>query len=191
MSDLGVHWTDWASPVGPLRLAGGDGGLCRIVFLGREALPAPAPGWTVPRAGLTAGLEDAIHQLEEYFAGTRRRFDLPLAPQGTPFEQSVWSALRAIPHGVTVSYGELARRLGRPGGARAVGGANGRNPLPIVIPCHRVIASDGTLGGYGGGLDIKRALLRLEGVAWAEAPRRGGGGRGAASPDGAPAWRAP
>jgi methylated-DNA-[protein]-cysteine S-methyltransferase len=93
-----------------------------------------------------------------------RTFDLPLQPKGTPFQHQVWRELRSIPYGRTISYGELARRLGRPSAQRAVGAANGRNPLPIVIPCHRVIGSDGTLTGYAGGLGIKRRLLEIEGV---------------------------
>src|SRR5690606_32152543 len=101
-------------------------------------------------------------QLDAYFRGTLRTFDLPLAPQGTPFQQTVWEALRHIPYGQTVSYGELARRVGRPAAVRAVGLANGSNPIAIVIPCHRVIGANGTLTGYGGGLPTKQALLALE-----------------------------
>ena len=109
-------------------------------------------------------LRAAIWQLEEYFAGKRRAFDLPLAPKGTAFQQACWAELRKIPYGQTISYGTEAARLGKPKACRAVGGANGRNPIPIIIPCHRVIAGDGSLGGYSGGLDIKRALLAIEGV---------------------------
>ena len=105
---------------------------------------------------------DAVSQLDAYFAGERREFDLALAPEGTSFQRLVWSALTRIPYGETVSYAELARRLGRPFATRAVGAANGRNPIPIIIPCHRVIGSDGSLTGYGGGLTIKRRLLDLE-----------------------------
>ena len=104
-------------------------------------------------------------QLAEYFAGERREFDLALAPAGTPFERSVWDELRKIPFGETRSYGEIAQALGRPGAARAVGRANGANPIPIVVPCHRVIGSDGSLTGFGGGLDAKSRLLELEGLA--------------------------
>jgi methylated-DNA-[protein]-cysteine S-methyltransferase len=104
-------------------------------------------------------------QLAEYFAGERREFDLVLAPAGTPFERSVWDELRKIPFGETRSYGEIAQALGRPGAARAVGRANGANPIPIVVPCHRVIGSDGSLTGFGGGLDAKSRLLELEGLA--------------------------
>src|SRR5512143_236728 len=106
----------------------------------------------------------ACTQLAEYFAGKRREFDLPLAPRGTPFQQRVWEALRAIPFGVVRTYGDVARDIGQPLAVRAVGQANGRNPLPIVIPCHRVIAGDGTIGGYSGGLNVKHRLLALEGV---------------------------
>jgi methylated-DNA-[protein]-cysteine S-methyltransferase len=104
-------------------------------------------------------------QLAEYFAGERREFDLELAPEGTPFERSVWEALRTIPFGETRSYGEIAAAIGHPGAARAVGRANGANPIPIVVPCHRVIGSNGSLTGFGGGLENKSRLLELEGGA--------------------------
>jgi methylated-DNA-[protein]-cysteine S-methyltransferase len=107
-------------------------------------------------------LDEVVSQLEEYFEGKRRAFDLPLAPQGTPFQQRVWRALLDIPYGETISYGELASRIGNKAASRAVGLANGSNPLPIVIPCHRVIGSNGKLTGYGGGLPIKQQLLALE-----------------------------
>ncbi|HVY65727.1 MAG TPA: methylated-DNA--[protein]-cysteine S-methyltransferase [Gammaproteobacteria bacterium] len=106
----------------------------------------------------------ACRQLAEYFAGKRRDFDLPLAPRGTAFQQRVWQALRAIPFGVVRTYGHIARDIGQPLAVRAVGQANGRNPLPIVVPCHRVIAGDGTIGGYSGGLNVKHKLLALEGI---------------------------
>ncbi len=103
-------------------------------------------------------------QLTEYFAGKRREFDLQLAPRGTPFQQRVWQALLAIPFGVVRTYGDVARDIGQPLAMRAVGQANGRNPIPIVIPCHRVIAGDGTIGGYSSGLNVKHRLLALEGI---------------------------
>ena len=103
-----------------------------------------------------------VSQLRSYFAGEREEFDLPLAPEGTPFQQEVWRRLCEIPYGETISYGELARRIGNPQASRAVGLANGSNPIPIVIPCHRVIGSNGKLTGYGGGLPIKEKLLALE-----------------------------
>jgi methylated-DNA-[protein]-cysteine S-methyltransferase len=108
--------------------------------------------------------KDAALQLGEYFAGKRREFELTLAPVGTEFQLRVWNALRTIPYGAVRNYGDIARAVGQPGAARAVGQANGCNPLPIVIPCHRVIASDGTIGGYSGGLAIKHRLLALEGA---------------------------
>ena len=147
-----------STPVGRLRLAGDESGLRSISFQNRfrPAAPAESPLST------EAPFREAIAQLEAYFAGALRRFDLPLAPEGTPFQREVWSALTAIPYGETLSYGELARRLGRPAASRAVGAANGQNPIPIVIPCHRVIGADGSLTGFGGGLAIKRRLLDLE-----------------------------
>ena len=108
-------------------------------------------------------LKEAATQLQEYFAGARTEFDLPMELDGTPFQREVWGELSRIPYGETISYGELARRVGRPKGPRAVGQANGRNPIAIIVPCHRVLASNG-IGGYGGGLTCKRALLALEGV---------------------------
>ena len=110
-----------------------------------------------------AVLAQAATELEEYFAGTRTEFDVPLELDGTPFQRQVWDELTRIGYGETITYGELARRVGRPRGPRAVGQANGRNPVPIIVPCHRVVASGG-IGGYGGGLKVKRALLTLEGV---------------------------
>ena len=109
-------------------------------------------------------LDAAEAQLREYFAGARRTFDLPLAPHGTAFQQRVWAALRAIPYGETRTYGELAAAIDSPNASRAVGMANHRNPIPIIIPCHRVIGANGTLTGYAGGLEIKRRLLALEGI---------------------------
>jgi methylated-DNA-[protein]-cysteine S-methyltransferase len=108
-------------------------------------------------------LKDTASQLEEYFAGERHAFDVPMELDGTGFQRDVWSELTRIPYGETISYGELARRVGRPSAPRAVGQANGRNPIPIIVPCHRVVASNG-IGGYGGGLELKRALLAIEGV---------------------------
>ena len=108
------------------------------------------------------GARQALGQLAEYFAGSRQDFDLPLRPQGTAFQQTVWQALLDIPYGTTESYGELARRIGQPTASRAVGLANGRNPISIVIPCHRVVGANGSLTGYGGGIERKRTLLDLE-----------------------------
>jgi methylated-DNA-[protein]-cysteine S-methyltransferase len=147
------------SPIGPLLLARDDEGLREIRF-GKGAPFAIPSDWTRD----DAALEDVTAQLDEYFAGRRKAFDLALAPAGTGFQRSVWSALLTIPFGRTVSYLDVARTLGRPGSVRAVGAANGANPIPIVIPCHRVIGSDGSLTGYGGGLETKTWLLRHEGV---------------------------
>ena len=138
------------SPIGPLTLRQQDNALSEIAFAdqgGEDHTPL---------------LDEAARQLAEYFAGARRDFDLPLAPVGTPFQQAVWSALRAIGYGQTHTYAEIARAVGRPKAFRAVGGANHVNPLPIVIPCHCVVGAGGRLTGYAGGLDKKEALLRLE-----------------------------
>ena len=141
------------SPLGELLLAG-DGD----ALTGVQMDAAPGAGWRRDRAAL----RDASGQLRAYFAGELRTFDLPLAPRGTDFQRQVWAALRTIPYGRTISYAELAAATGRPAAARAAGAANGRNPIAIVIPCHRVIGAAGALTGYGGGLGRKRLLLDLE-----------------------------
>ena len=143
------------SPIGPLTLVFDDAGrLMRIDF-----------GEITRRSHQEcAGANQAEIQLHEYFAGTRKVFDMVLSPQGTPFQQAVWNELLKIPFGQTRSYGDVARALGRPTLTRAVGAANGANPIPIIIPCHRVIGSDGSLTGYGGGLKIKAKLLEHEGL---------------------------
>jgi methylated-DNA-[protein]-cysteine S-methyltransferase len=149
------------TPIGPLTLAETDQGLHRIEFGGEESLRREeALGHF--RLSPRAMKYPTARQLHEYFAGARKTFDLPLAIQGTPFRRRVWEALQAIPYGETCSYRDIGIRIGCPKGSRAVGGANGANPVPIIIPCHRVIAADGSLGGYGGGLDIKKTLLALE-----------------------------
>jgi methylated-DNA-[protein]-cysteine S-methyltransferase len=147
-----------ASPVGPLLLAGRTGVLHALWFANSRRPLALDPTWT-ESPGVFAS---AAAQLSEYFAGRRTVFDIEVAPQGTPFQQAVWRALQEIPYGETISYGELARRIGDVKAVRAVGLANGANPIAIVIPCHRVIGASGTLVGFGGGLPIKRALLDLE-----------------------------
>jgi methylated-DNA-[protein]-cysteine S-methyltransferase len=153
-----LYWHEIDSPIGRLLLAGDGVSLIRVSFQsGPRPLQAPRT-WRADAAPFLA----AIEQLGEYFAGRRQRFELPLAPRGTEFQRRVWLALREIPYGETVSYGELARRIGNPGASRAVGLANGANPLPILVPCHRVIGADGSLTGFGGGLPIKRKLLALE-----------------------------
>lgn len=148
-------WSTMDSPVGELLLAADDEGL-RAALIGG----APQRGWERAEDGVLA---QAREQLDAYFAGARRAFDLPLSrAHGTPWQRRVWDAVAAIPYGETCTYGELAAELGSPRSARAVGAANGRNPLCIVVPCHRVIGGDGSLTGYAGGLDAKRALLALE-----------------------------
>lgn len=160
-----MSWFDELdSPVGTLLLVADAAGLRRVEFpRGRHPVRRDAK-WqraSEPLARVRA-------QLEEYFAGKRRAFELELAPEGTPFQLRVWAALRAIPYGRTTSYGDLARTLGDPSAVRAVGAANGRNPLPIVVPCHRVIGADGSMVGFGGGLDTKRWLLAHEGASSGE-----------------------
>ena len=158
-------YTITASPVGVLTLESDDHDrLCRLEF-GELTPSAPAADATAASPPPEGVIAEAVRQLDEYFAGTRREFDLALAPHGTPFQLAVWDALRAIPYGETVSYGAIARTVGRPNAVRAVGQANGRNPIAIVVPCHRVIGSDHSLTGYGGGMERKRYLLGLEGAA--------------------------
>jgi methylated-DNA-[protein]-cysteine S-methyltransferase len=150
-----THWTIYESPLGPLALAGPPGRLSGIEF--------PGHGPALPEAERRpAAFAAAIHQLDEYFAGHRRDFELELDLRGTPFQRAVWDELLEIPYGATVSYTELAGRVGRPDGVRAVGAAVGRTPVPIVVPCHRVVASNGALTGYRGGLERKAALQALE-----------------------------
>ena len=153
-----MHYCYVASPVGDLLLAGDSDGLHVIGFPEGKMRRDPEPDWIFNEKPLA----EACRQLREYFAGDRREFNLPLKLDGTEFQVSVLRALQDIPYGETVSYGEIAKRIGHPKAVRAVGAANGRNPLPIVIPCHRVIGSTGDLTGFGGGLDTKEALLRLE-----------------------------
>ena len=149
------------SPLGKILLIADAGQLCRINFQDAVgALPLPADS-----RHDEASLHAAMQQLGEYFAGARQSFELRLAPVGSEFQRRVWSALCKIPYGETTSYGGLAKILGKPTASRAVGAANGRNPLPVVVPCHRVIGSSGALTGYYGGVHIKKFLLRLEGIA--------------------------
>jgi methylated-DNA-[protein]-cysteine S-methyltransferase len=147
-----------STPIGALRLSGDEEGLREIVF-GGAARGAPVPPG---QRRSPAFFRDVIEQLEEYFAGRLRRFRVRLAPRGTPFQLRVWDLLQEIPYGETTTYGEIARRLGKANACRAVGAANGRNPIPVIIPCHRVVGADGSLTGFGGGLAIKDALLNLE-----------------------------
>lgn len=149
------------SPVGPLLVAAGDDGVRTIEFHQARHPVKRGADW---REGSHPLIDRVRRQLDEYFAGRRTAFDLPLSPRGTEFQRLVWQTLASIPYGQTVSYAQLAVRVGRPTAMRAVGAANGRNPLPIVLPCHRVIGADGSLTGFGGGLPTKRFLLELEGA---------------------------
>jgi methylated-DNA-[protein]-cysteine S-methyltransferase len=144
------------SPIGRLLLISDENGLRRIDFANGNSRPDPA--WR----DNPAALKETISQLGAYFAGELKEFDVPLAPEGTQFQKNVWRHLGEIRYGEAISYGELARRIGNPKASRAVGLANGANPIPIIIPCHRVIGSDGKLTGYGGGLSVKEKLLALE-----------------------------
>jgi methylated-DNA-[protein]-cysteine S-methyltransferase len=153
-----MRYAQIESPLGPLLLAADDAGLRQILFVKGRQSAQPESSWEGDRSPL----KETIRQLHAYFAGELENFDLQLAPEGTPFQLGVWRSLCDIPYGETISYGELAGRIGNPKASRAVGLANGSNPIPIVIPCHRVIGSNGKLTGYGGGLPIKEKLLALE-----------------------------
>jgi len=185
-----ISLTEVESPVGVLRLAADDQGLRQILFtkskphtdrawpkindvilselplrtkdLGEPPRRLNREATQTIRREASILLKETIRQLRAYFSGELEHFDLPLAPHGTPFQLEVWRRLCEIPYGETISYGELARRIGNPKASRAVGLANGSNPIPIIIPCHRVIGSNGKLTGYGGGLPIKQKLLALE-----------------------------
>jgi methylated-DNA-[protein]-cysteine S-methyltransferase len=153
-----MNYTEMESPVGPLLLVADDAGLREILFVNGRHKARPDPSWKKD----SARFKETIRQLKAYFAGDLEDFDLRLAPEGTRFQLKVWERLCGIRYGETISYGELARGIGNPNACRAVGLANGSNPIPIVIPCHRVIGSNGKLTGYGGGLPIKEKLLALE-----------------------------
>lgn len=154
-----ISYTDMPSPVGNLTVAATELGLCGIYFEQHRHFKGK-DGWQ--RDTDHAILRQAVCQLEGFFTGARSQFDVPLDLQGTPFQQDVWQQLLRIPHGATVSYGEHARAVGRPKAARAVGAAIGRNPVSIIVPCHRVIGSNGSLTDYAGGLERKRMLLEFE-----------------------------
>jgi methylated-DNA-[protein]-cysteine S-methyltransferase len=151
-------YTRIASPIGPLLLAGDKDRLQFLSFASSRRAVAPRPDWVLDESAF----EDVKRQLEAYFRGELKEFDVRLAMEGTEFQLRVWSELRAIPYGETISYAQLAGRIGNSKAVRAVGLANGSNPIPIIVPCHRVIGSDGSLTGFGGGLPTKKMLLELE-----------------------------
>jgi methylated-DNA-[protein]-cysteine S-methyltransferase len=151
-------YTEMESPVGRLRLVGDEDGLRQVWFLEGRHPKATLEGWKEERSHFA----EAIRQLEAYFRGELKEFDLPVRMEGTEFQLSVWKELRKIPYGETRTYGELAKTIGNPKAMRAVGLANGQNPIPIIVPCHRVIGSDGSLTGFGGGIENKKKLLELE-----------------------------
>ena len=157
-----IHYARFTTSLGRVFATAREGAVTGVYFEGQRHAPAIDPSWV--EEPTDAALLECARQLCDYLDGRRRGFDLPLAPEGTPFQRRVWDELRRIPFGETISYSELARRLGDPKLVRAVGVANGRNPISIVIPCHRVIGADGSLVGYGGGLERKRWLLQHEGI---------------------------
>jgi methylated-DNA-[protein]-cysteine S-methyltransferase len=154
------HYDFYDSPHGRMLLVARDEGLCGVYFDGQKYLPQVEAEWQ--RDARHAALVQAKLELAEYFGGERKRFDTGLAPDGTPFQKSVWKAISTVGFGETITYGELARRAGCLGSARAAGAATGRNPIGIIVPCHRIVGSNGSLTGYAGGLERKRALLALE-----------------------------
>lgn len=149
------------SPIGVLTLVASDEGLTHVLFEGQEPTDVGLPA-DLPEVDDDPTLEAAAAQLGEYFDGGRRSFDLPLDLRGTDFQVEAWRQLARVPYGETRSYGEQAEAIGRPGAFRAVGAANGRNPIPVILPCHRIVGADGSLTGFAGGLDTKRRLLNLE-----------------------------
>ena len=155
-----VWYTLLDTPCGALCIAGTTQGLTRVEFQDGERPVRPQPDWREDQGVL----DEAREQLQAYFEGRRQRFTLPVAPEGTPFQQRVWQELQEIPWGTTTTYREIAEHLGQPAAVRAVGHANGRNPIAIVIPCHRVVGADGRLTGYAGGIATKRRLLQHEGA---------------------------
>lgn len=156
------YYDTYDSPIGGMLLAATDDGLSGVYFDRQKHHPGKGRDWK--RDPANPHLKRATAQLAEYFAGKRRKFDVALDPAGTDYQKAVWRAISGVPFGQTISYGELARRAGFPEGARAAGAATGRNPIGIIVPCHRIMGANGSLTGYAGGLNKKRALLALEGV---------------------------
>jgi len=155
-----IRYARLATPLGTLLATAAGGALTGLYFEGRPHAPLPGADWVEDAAA--APLRECAKQLREYFDGVRRTFDLPLTPDGSPFQRRVWIEIAAIPYGETITYTDLAARAGAPGSARAAGAATGRNPLSIIVPCHRVVGSDGRLTGYAGGVDRKAKLLEIE-----------------------------
>jgi methylated-DNA-[protein]-cysteine S-methyltransferase len=155
-----MYYDTFKSPQGEMLLVATEDGLSGLYFKGQKYFPKKDKAWQ--RAPNHAPLKQAKRELAQYFAGRRRRFEVPLDPQGTPFQRSVWKQISKVAFGKTSTYSELARRAGHAGSARAAGAATGRNPLSVIVPCHRIMGADGSLTGYAGGLARKRALLQLE-----------------------------
>jgi len=156
-----MHTYDYfQGPQGRMLLVADEEALSAVCFVGQKYAPRVEKGWQ--RNASHALLRQAKRELAEYFSGKRKRFSVKLAPRGTPFQRSVWKAIAGVGFGKTIAYAELARRAGRPGSARAAGAATGRNPIGVIVPCHRIVGSNGSLTGYAGGLAKKRALLALE-----------------------------
>jgi methylated-DNA-[protein]-cysteine S-methyltransferase len=153
-----IYYSWFESPVGNLLLAGSSTGLKLVSFAAGKRARSLHPEWQADSSAFV----EVVEQLRSYFAGERTNFDVPLLLEGTDFQKRVWTALQTIPYGETISYKQLAETIGRPRAVRAVGAANGANPIPIIIPCHRVIGNDGSLTGFGGGLPLKKQLLELE-----------------------------
>ncbi len=156
------HYCHYHSPIGKLLLIGCDGVLEELLFPNSQEKKNIPDDWQYDETGF----KEVLLQLTEYFAGKRQDFDLRLSPEGTAFQKRVWQELQKIPFGQTACYGDIAERIGNPKASRAVGMANGKNPLPIIVPCHRVIGKDGSLTGFGGGLEVKKQLLNLENGAY-------------------------
>ena len=156
------YYDTYESPQGRILLVATEAGVCGVYFIGQKHFPEKEKAWR--RDPNHAPLKQAKRELQEYFSGKRKRFAVALAPEGTPFQRSVWKAISRVGFGKTITYGALAAQAGRPGSARAAGAATGRNPIGIIVPCHRIMGANGSLTGYAGGLERKRALLALEGL---------------------------
>ncbi|MDH4096320.1 MAG: methylated-DNA--[protein]-cysteine S-methyltransferase [Betaproteobacteria bacterium] len=155
-----TYYDHYSTPQGRMLLVADEHAITRVSFAGQKYAPRVARDWI--RDGAHPPIARAKRELAEYFAGRRKRFSVKLAPQGTPFQRKVWKAIAGVGFGKTIAYAELARRAGRPGSARAAGAATGRNPIGVIVPCHRIVGADGSLTGYAGGLAKKKALLALE-----------------------------